>query len=335
DITDEDIRSVVEVLRSDFLTQGPQVEKFEAALRATTGAGYAVAVANATAALHLSCLALGIGPGDEVWTSPNTFVASANCARYCGACVDFVDIDPRTYNLSVPALEKKLKSGRIPKALIPVHFAGQSCDMESVAALAKQYGFFVIEDASHAVGGKYKGRPIGSCDYSDLAVFSFHPVKIVTTGEGGAVLCNDHKLADRVALLRSHGITRDADLMTEPSHGPWYYQQMELGWNYRLTDIQAALGASQLRRLQAYIERRHELAERYDRLLADLPVSIPYRTREARSAFHLYAIRLELKKIKPTHRQVFESLRENGIGVQLHYIPVHLQPDYKRLGFRS
>jgi UDP-4-amino-4,6-dideoxy-N-acetyl-beta-L-altrosamine transaminase len=337
DISEADIEAVVEVLRSDWLTQGPTIERFEQEVAGYCGAKYAVAVSNATAALHIASLAAGLGPGDTLWTSPNTFVASANCALYCGAQADFVDIDPQTYNLSVSRLEEKLlraeRSGTLPKVVIPVHFAGQSCDMQAIASLAKRFGFAVIEDASHAIGGRYQATRIGSCAFSDMTVFSFHPVKIVTTGEGGMVLTNRRDLYERLLLLRSHGITRDPAKMTEPAHGPWYYQQIELGFNYRMTDIQAALGVSQMRRLSEFVERRHLLAQRYDHLLADLPVITPVRNSDAYSAFHLYVIRLQLQHLKKSRAEIFTELRSRGIGVNLHYIPVHTQPYYARLGF--
>lgn len=338
-ISEDDIQAVVDVLRSDFLTQGPAVPAFEKAVAEYCGATYAVATNSATSALHIACLTLGVGKGDVVWTSPITFVASANCALYCGADVDFVDIDPCTYNLSTERLAEKLaqaeKSGYLPKVVIPVHLAGQPCDMEGIHALSKQYGFKIIEDASHAIGGKYKNEPIGSCRYSDITVFSFHPVKIITTGEGGMALTNDLQLAKRMNLLRSHGITREADEMTHAPHGPWYYQQIELGYNYRMTDIQAALGLSQMQRLGEFVARRHELAKRYDQLLADLPVVPPWQHPDSYSGLHLYVVRLKLDQIRNTQREVFEALRAVGIGVNLHYIPVYLQPYYSDLGFKA
>lgn len=337
DISEADIDAVVQVLRSDWLTQGPAIERFEQEVATYCSARHAVAVNNATAALHIACLAVGLGPGDILWTSPNTFVASANCALYCGAQVDFVDIDPKTYNLSVPRLEEKLlraeREHKLPKVLVPVHFAGQSCDMEAIAALAKRFGFAVIEDASHAIGGRYKDARVGACAFSDMTVFSFHPVKIVTTGEGGMVLTNRKDLHERLLLLRSHGITRDPAAMSEPAHGPWYYQQVALGFNYRMTDIQAALGASQMRRLGEFVEKRQRLAQRYDCLLADLPVITPARNADAYSACHLYVIRLQLPRLRKSHAEIFTELRSRGIGVNLHYIPVHTQPHYAQLGF--
>jgi UDP-4-amino-4,6-dideoxy-N-acetyl-beta-L-altrosamine transaminase len=338
DVTGEDIDAVVEVLRSDFLTQGPAVPRFEQALARYCGAARAVAVNSATSALHVACLALGLSKGDRLWTSPISFVASANCGLYCGAEVDFVDIDPRTYNMSPAALERKLtqakRVGRLPKVVVPVHLAGQPCDMAAIADLARHYGFRILEDASHAVGAQYRGRPVGDCRYSDITVFSFHPIKIITTGEGGAALTNDSALAEAMALLRSHGVTRDPARMTQASDGPWYYQQLELGFNYRMTDLQAALGASQHARLNDYVARRRELAVRYDKLLANFPVVTPVQSKEGRSAFHLYIVRLALSGSgRPDHRTVFERLRAAAIGVNLHYIPIHTQPFYRRLGF--
>lgn len=332
-----DIDAVVQVLKSDWLTQGPTLEQFEAAMARYCEAGHGVAVCNATAALHIACLAADLGPGDWLWTTPNTFLASANCARYCGARVDFVDIDPLTWNLDAQALARKLEqaeqAGRLPKVLIPVAFSGQSCDMRAIAALAERYGFVVIEDASHAVGARYAGRPVGCGEYAAMTVFSFHPVKIITTGEGGMVLTNRPELAERLRRLRSHGMTRDPAQMDEASHGPWYYQQVELGFNYRMTDIQAALGLSQLARLDAFVERRRVLAARYQTLLADLPLQLPTAQVDAESAWHLYVVRLHTERIGNSHRQVFEALRGAGVGVNLHYIPVHLQPYYRALGF--
>jgi len=339
DISEADIQAVVDVLRSDFLTQGPAVPAFEKAVADYCGAGHAVTVNSATSALHIACLALGVGKGDIVWTSPITFVASANCALYCGADVDFVDIDPRTYNLSTERLAEKLaqaeKSGRLPKVVIPVHLCGQPCDMAGIHALSQRYGFKIIEDASHAIGGKYKGEPIGNCRYSDITVFSFHPVKIITTGEGGMALTNDAQLVKRMQLLRSHGITRDTADMTHAPDGPWYYQQIELGFNYRMTDLQAALGLSQMQRLGEFVTRRHVIAKRYEQLLSALPVITPWQHPDGYSGLHLYVIRLKLAEIGKTHRQVFEALRAAGIGVNLHYIPVHRQPYYEGLGFKA
>ena len=339
DINQQDINAVVEVLKSDFLTQGPQVPAFEQAIIEACDAKYAVAVNSATSALHIACLALGLGNDDWLWTTPNTFVASANCALYCGAKVDFVDIDPRTYNLCAKQLEKKLiaaqKVGKLPKIVIPVHFSGQSCDMQAIHELAKKYGFSIIEDASHAIGGKYKGEPIGNSRYSDITVFSFHPVKIVTTAEGGMAVTNNAKLAEQLDLLRSHGITRDEELMTKAADGPWYYQQIELGHNYRMTELQAALGLSQMQRLEEFVIKRHELASRYDNLLQDLPITLPWQHPNSYSARHLYVIRLQLEQINITHLDVFNALRAAGIQANLHYIPVHMQPYYQKMGFAS
>lgn len=336
-IEQADIDAVVNVLTSDFLTQGPMVPRFEAAVAHHVGATHALAVNSATSALHIACLALGLGPGDALWTSPITFVASANCGLYCGAEVDFVDIDPQTYNLCMSALAQKLeqaeRDGCLPKIVVPVHLCGQSCDMEALHTLSLRYGFSVIEDASHAVGGKYQDRFIGDCRFSDITVFSFHPVKIITTAEGGMALTNSAALADKMALLRSHGITRDPLQMSHAPDGPWYYQQQLLGFNYRMTELQGALGLSQLSRLDRYVSHRHVLARRYEELLSGLPVTRPFQQRDCYSAFHLYVIRLQLDRLALTHREVFETLRAEGIGVNVHYIPVHTQPYYTGLGF--
>ena len=338
-VTEEDIAAVVATLRSDYLTQGPMVPRFEAAVAAYCGARHALAVNSATSALHLACLALDLGPDDWLWTSPITFVASANCGLYCGARVDFVDIDPRTCNLCPQALEAKLlqaeKEGRLPKIIVPVHLCGQPCDMQAIHALSQRFGFRIIEDASHAIGARYRSEAVGNCRYSDITVFSFHPVKIITTAEGGMALTNDAKLADKMALLRSHGITREPAQMTHAPDGPWYYQQVELGFNYRMTELQAALGLSQLTRLDDYVARRHALARHYDAQLADLPLITPWQHPDGHSAMHLYVIRLRLDQVRQSHRQVFEALRAQGIGVNLHYIPVHTQPYYQRMGFAS
>lgn len=334
DIREEDVQAVLDVLRSDFLTQGPVVTRFEEALARAVNARHGVATNSATSALHVACLALGVGPGDSVWTSPITFVASANCARYCGAEVDFVDIDPSTGNMSVVALREKLdvarREGRLPKVLIPVHYAGQPCDMTVIAELADEYGFSVIEDASHAIGAVWGDEPIGSCRFSDITIFSFHPVKIVTTGEGGMALTNDTELAARMSRLRSHGITRDPELMDGDPDGSWYYQQVDLGFNYRMTDLAAALGISQLSRLSMYVERRRQLAARYDRMLSGLPCVPLDRMPGAASAWHLYVIRLS---DPARRREAFDHLKGEGVGVNVHYIPVHLQPYYRALGF--
>ncbi len=334
-ISEQDIEAVVAVLRSDWITQGPSIAAFEQGLAAYCGAPHAVAVANATAALHIACLALQVGPGDLVWTSPNTFLASANCALYCGAQVDFVDIDPVTYNLCPQALARKLeqaeRAGRLPKVVIPVHFAGQSCDMAAIAALAQRYGFRVIEDASHAVGADYRDGKVGNCAYSDLTVFSFHPVKILTTAEGGMVLTRQPALHQALQLLRSHGMTRDPAQLQRADEGAWYYEQVALGYNYRITDLQAALGLSQLTRLDAFVARRRALAARYDALLAELPVQRPGQADFGRSAYHLYPV-----QVAPARRRaVFDALRAQGVGANVHYIPVYQQPYYQRLGFQS
>ncbi|NDY73269.1 UDP-4-amino-4,6-dideoxy-N-acetyl-beta-L-altrosamine transaminase [Desulfobacter hydrogenophilus] len=338
-ITQADIDAVVDVLQSDFLTQGPKVPAFERAVADRIGAKYAVAVNAGTSALHVACLALGLGPGDILWTSPITFVASANCALYCGARVDFVDIDPHTYTMCPKALEKKLeqakKENRLPKIVVPVHLCGQSCNMKAIFDLSQKYGFKIIEDACHALGAEYKGSPVGNCRYSDITVFSFHPVKIITTGEGGMNTTNDADLASHMSRLCSHGITRDPDLMTHPPDGSWYYQQIDLGFNYRMTDIQAALGLSQLEKLDKFIARRRAIAKRYNQLLEKFPVITPWQDPDGVSAWHLYVIRLQLDKIRQTHQQVFVALREKGIGVNLHYIPVYQQPYYKQMNFHS
>lgn len=338
EITQPDIDAVVGVLQSDFLTQGPCVPRFEAALAQYCGAEHGVAVNSATSALHIACLALGLGPGDELWTTPITFVASANCALYCGATVDFVDIDPLTYNLCPKALEKKLiaakLAGRLPKIVVPVHLCGQPCDMAEIHRLAKLYGFKIIEDASHAVGGKYRGEPIGNCRYSDITVFSFHPVKIITSGEGGMALTNDGSVAKRMRLLRSHGISSaPADMQSRPAKEIWNYQQIDLGFNYRMTDIQAALGISQMQRLDEFVSRRHAIAGRYDQLLSTLPLLTPWQHADSYSGYHLYVIRLKLQEINKTQRQVYEALHASGIIVNLHYIPVYRQPYYEKMGF--
>lgn len=337
DINQQDVDAVIDVLKSDFLTQGSQVPAFEQSVMDACKADYAVAVNSATSALHIACLALGLQAGDWLWTTPNTFVASANCALYCGAKVDFVDIDPHTYNLCAVALEKKLiaaqKIGRLPKVVIPVHFSGQPCDMQAIHALSQRYHFKIIEDASHAIGGKYQGAPIGNGRYSDITVFSFHPVKIVTTAEGGMAVTNSVALAEKLNLLRSHGITRDEHLMTQPIDGPWYYEQVALGFNYRMTDIQAALGISQMQRLHSFVAKRHELAIRYHKLLQNLPITLPWQHEDSYSGMHLYVIRLQLDKINKTHLEVFQGLRDAGILVNVHYIPVHLQPYYRAMGF--
>lgn len=330
-----DIDAVVEILQSDFLTQGPAVERFERAVADYVGVRLAVAVNSATSALHLACRALGLGKGDFLWTSPNTFVASANCGLYCGASVDFVDIDPKTYNLSIAALEEKLevasRLGRLPKVIVVVHFAGQPCDMEEIGRLRRKYGFSVIEDASHAIGAKYKDKKIGDCSWSDITVFSFHPVKLITTGEGGMALTRREDLHQKMLLLRTHGITRDPTKMTGTKEGEWYYEQIDLGYNYRMTDIQAALGWSQLRRLDGFLARRREQVKRYNEAFNALPVTRPWEDPRANSAWHLYVLLVEGATDIRGH--VFAVLRERKIDVNVHYIPVHLQPYYRALGF--
>lgn len=338
-VSEADIQAVVEVLRSDYLTQGPAVPAFEDAVRKYCDVDFAIATNSATSALHIACLALGVGVGDTVWTSPISFVASSNCALYCGADVDFVDIDTNTYNISISALELKLaqaeKAGLLPKVIIPVHLCGQPCEMQKIQELSKKYGFKVIEDASHAIGAKYKNEPVGNCKFSDITIFSFHPVKIITTGEGGMATTNDAILAKSMQLLRSHGITRELTDMSQVPDGPWYYEQIALGFNYRMTDIQAALGLSQLERLDEFIAKRDLIAERYNRLLVDFPLVLPHKNSESSSALHLYVIRLKLDKIGKTHLEVFSALRAAQIGVNLHYIPIYHQPYYEKMGFQK
>lgn len=337
-VTESDIDAVIAVLRSDFLTQGPAVPSFENAVASLVGARHAIAANSATSALHMACLALGLGKGGLLWTVSNTFVASANCARYCDADVDFVDIDPRTWNMSIPRLEEKLliakRNGRLPDIVVPVHYAGQPTDQEAIWQLAREYGFRIIEDASHAIGASAQGEPVGSCRWSDITVLSFHPVKIITCGEGGMALTNDGAIAEKLALLRSHGITRDSSRYEHANAGPWYYEQQELGFNYRLTDIQAALGESQLQRLGAYVERRNQLAQRYDEQLARLPITLPTVKPGNHSAWHIYVIRVGDTRSSPTHEDVFGAMRMGGVNVNLHYMPVHLQPYYRKLGFK-
>ncbi|WP_395167154.1 UDP-4-amino-4,6-dideoxy-N-acetyl-beta-L-altrosamine transaminase [Francisella salimarina] len=335
-ISDEDIQAVIDILKSDFLTQGPAVNQFEDAVARYCGAKYAFAVSNATCALHLAYLALGVGKGDIVWTSPNTFLATANATIMCGADVDFVDICPKTYNMSVECLERKLieakKIGRLPKVVAPVHFAGQSCDMQQIHLLSKEYGFSIVEDAAHAIGGKYLDKPIGSCKYSDIAIFSFHPVKIVTTAEGGMLMTNSSELAAKIGLLRTHGMTRDESLMTKESEGPWYYQMINLGYNYRITDMQCALGLSQISRLDEFVAKRHAILRKYEELLSDCSeVVLPHQFDKSYSGLHLYPIVVPANK----RRVVFEYLRNNDIGVNVHYIPAYLQPYYQKMGFKK
>jgi len=339
EVTQDDIDSVVEVLKSDFLTQGPVVPAFESSIKKYCSVNYAIASNSATSSLHAACFALDVGPGDIVWTVSNTFVASSNCAIYCGASIDFVDIDSTSYNLSIASLKKKLskakKYNKLPKVLIPVHLCGLSCEMKEISELSKKYGFKIIEDASHAIGGEYLNKKIGSCEYSDITVFSFHPVKIITTGEGGVATTNCSKLAKKMELFRSHGITRDKNLMKKQSDGPWYYEQIELGYNYRMTDIQAALGLSQIDRLDENIKIRHHIADKYNEKLSSLPIQLPSKSSDSYSSFHLYVIRLDLKKISHTHKEVFEYLRNKKILVNLHYIPVYFHPFYEKFGFKK
>jgi UDP-4-amino-4,6-dideoxy-N-acetyl-beta-L-altrosamine transaminase len=339
DISESDIQTVVNVLRSDFLTQGPTVPLFEKKINSYCNAKYSVAANSATSALHIACLSLGLGRGDRLWTSPNTFVASANCGLACGAEVDFVDINPDTYNMSIEALEGKLeiaeKENKLPKIIIPVHFAGQSCDMKSIHRLSIKYGFKVIEDASHAIGGRYLGEKIGGCHYSDITIFSFHPVKIITTGEGGVATTNDLELAEQMRRLRTHGITRDKELMVGEVDGDWSYQQIELGYNYRMTDLQAALGVSQMDRISKFIKCRTEIWNVYEQMLSSLPIIKPWQDSNTESSFHLYPIQINAENNNLNRKIVFNRLRESGIGVNIHYIPIHTQPFYRKLGFKK
>ena len=338
DINRMDIEAVVKVLQSDFLTQGPKIPAFEQCVVDFVGSKYGCAVNSATSALHVACLALGLGRDDELWTSPNTFVASANCGLYCGARVNFVDVDPQTYNMCPEKLEQRLieakKIGKLPKIVVPVHLCGQSCDMERIFRLSKTYGFKVIEDASHAIGGKYSGSAIGSCKYSDITVFSFHPVKIVTTAEGGVAVTNDKHLYEKMKLFRTHGITRDEEAMQGVPDGPWYYEQVDLGYNYRMTELQAALGLSQMTRLEEFVTTRNRLARRYDEKLKELPIVLPFQSENTYSSFHLYVIRLNLEIVRKSQKQIFQELRDKDIGVNLHYIPVHIHPYYQAMGFK-
>jgi UDP-4-amino-4,6-dideoxy-N-acetyl-beta-L-altrosamine transaminase len=339
DINQNDINSVLDVLKSDFITQGPQVPLFEQSVSKYCGAEFGVAVNSATSALHIACLALGLGERDWLWTSPNSFVASANCGLYCGSKVDFVDIDPKTFNMSALELENKLiqakQENKLPKVVIPVHFAGQSCDMKRIHYLGQKYGFKIIEDASHAIGGKYLDKPIGSCQYSDITVFSFHPVKIITTAEGGLATTNSKDLTKKMQLYRSHGVTRDESLMTGQSEGAWYYQQVDLGFNYRMTELQAALGVSQMQRLDEFVAKRHILKDRYNSILSGLPIIKPYQDKNSYSALHLYPIKVDLKKVSKNRKQIFNELRERGVGVSVHYIPIQTHPYYQQFGFKE
>ena len=336
DISEEDIAAVTELLRSDFLTQGPKGADFEAAFAARHRVAHAISVSNATAALHIGCLAMGVGPGGRVWTSPNSFVASANCAVFCGALIDFVDIDPVTRNMCIKAFAAKLEAadlaGELPDVVIPVNFAGLPCDLAAIRVLADRYGFKILEDASHATGASYQGQPVGSA-YADATVFSFHAVKIVTTAEGGMIVTQDDLLADKLRLLRSHGVTRDGALVQRPSEGGWYYEMVDLGWNYRLTDIQSALGLSQLSRMDEWRTAREARADRYDRLLVDSPFKLPARIEGSLSAWHLYAVEVT-RHAKRDRAAIFAGMREAGIGVNVHYIPIHTQPYYEAMGFR-
>ena len=337
DIDDKDIEEVIKVLKSELITQGSKPREFETSLSQYTGAKYSVVLNSATSALHTACLALGLGKGDFLWTSPNTFVASANCGVLCGAAVDFIDINPLTYNMDPILLEEKLikakSENKLPKIVIPVHYAGQSCEMKKIYKLSKEYGFKIIEDASHAIGGSYMGNPVGSCKYSDVTVFSFHPVKIITTAEGGFATTNDEDLCERMQLFRSHGVTRDPKYMTEELEGKWYYQQVVLGFNYRMTDLQAALGISQMRRIDEFVEKRNILKDRYDCLLDGLSVIRPYQAKNIHSAMHLYPIQIDTSQIKASRYEVFNALVHGGIGVNVHYIPIHTQPYYLQKGF--
>ncbi|HBF08089.1 MAG TPA: UDP-4-amino-4,6-dideoxy-N-acetyl-beta-L-altrosamine transaminase [Gammaproteobacteria bacterium] len=334
-IDQQDIDAVIEVLKSDYLTQGPKVPEFEKTIQDYCNVNYAVACNSATSCLHIACLALGLGPGDLYWTSPISFVASANCALYCGAEVDFVEIDPQTYNMSVPALEAKLKEAkaknRLPNIICPVHIAGQSCDMQAIYTLAQEYGVHVIEDASHAIGGRYQDKPIGDCRYSDITIFSFHPVKIITTGEGGVATTQNEELHHKMQMYRSHGVTKDPSKFQDKTKGSWYYEQQTLGYNYRMTDIQAALGISQFKKLDANVEKRQKIAATYSQALKDLNIQLPSLIQDAYSAYHLYIIKLK----KQNHKAIFEALRNNNIGVNLHYRPIHLQPYYQNKGFKE
>jgi UDP-4-amino-4,6-dideoxy-N-acetyl-beta-L-altrosamine transaminase len=338
-ISQDDINAVVEVLQSSNLTQGPRPLKFEELTAAYCGAQFAISANSATSCLHIACLALGLGKGDLLWTSTNTFVASANCARYCGADVDLVDIDPQTYNMSVDALEEKLirakREGRLPKIVVPVHFAGLSCDMKRIKKLSEEYGFFIIEDASHAVGAKYLGQPVGSCQYSDIAVFSFHPVKIITSGEGGMCLTNNQLWAEKMKLFKNHGINRTPELLMKGIEGAWYFEQIELGYNFRMTDIHAALGISQLKRLDEFVTKRRKIADWYGENLKDFSLTRPVESDGCYSSYHLYVVQLEIEELKRKFIDIFSMMRAQGVEVGKHYIPIYMHPYYRDLGLKA
>lgn len=340
DINEDDIRAVNEVLRSEFLTQGPAVPDFETAVATNCNAKHAVAVNSATSALHIACMALKVREGDIVWTSPITFVATSNAVLYCGADIDFVDIDKDTYNISIEGLKEKLEAadavGKLPTVLIVVHLTGQSGQMSEAYFLGQKYGFKIIEDASHAVGAQYKGAPVGDCRFSDITVFSFHPVKIITSGEGGMLLMNDDLLAERARYFRTHGITGDKDLMEPRSREElWNYQQIALGYNYRMSDIHAALGKSQYGRTEDFVNIRQQIADDYNRRLADLPVRLPFQHEDTKSSFHLYVIRLNLDEIDINKVTAYHRFQEKGVLVNFHYIPVYRHPYYaNRFNFK-
>ena len=338
-ISKSDIEAVKKVLKSDFITQGPKVPEFEKIVKNFVGSKYAFAMNSATSSLHIACLAIGLKKGDFLWTSSNSFVASANCGIYCGAKIDFVDIDPNSYNMDMKLLKEKLeiakKNKKLPKVVIPVHMAGQSCDMKTMRALSKQYGFKIIEDASHGIGSKYNDKYVGGCQYSDITVFSFHPVKIITTGEGGVATTNNRALAKKIDILRTHGITKNKKDMINPSHGPWYFEQLELGFNYRMTDIHASLGINQMKSLKKFVTKRNSLARNYNNLLKALPLSTPEQSENTLSSFHLYIVRIDLKKLKNKKNKIFNLLRKKGIGVNVHYIPIHYHPFYQNLKFKK
>lgn len=338
-ISKSDIIAVEKVLKSDFITQGPIVPKFEKKISEIVGSKFAFASNSATSSLHTACLALGLGKGDYLWTSPNSFVASSNCALYCGAKVDFVDIEAKSFNMDMGLLKKKLevakKNKTLPKIIVPVHMAGQSCDMKTLKELSNKYNFKIIEDASHCIGAKYKGKNVGSCLYSDIAVFSFHPVKIITTGEGGVATTNDEGIAKKLNILRTHGVTKNHNEMVSVSHGQWYFEQIDLGYNYRMTDLHAALGLNQLKRLKSFVSKRNKIAKKYDFLLKDLPLRTPKCFKDSYSSFHLYIIRINLDDLNISKNIIFNYLREKGIGVNVHYIPIHYHPFYQNLNFKK